>query len=80
MKMKGSPKAGRSKFLESPTNGNPSALSYNGIAPCGSQNKNRMTMGGKYQSKPNRYPSPGKYDADHNKVKPRVPSALMKQE
>ena len=80
MKIKGSPKGGRSKFLESPSNGNPTALNYNGIEPFGSQTKNRMTLGGKYQWKPSNVPPPGYYDADHNAVKPRMPSALMKRE
>ena len=68
----------RNKFLESPADKNPSALSYNGIKPFGSDNKNKMTMGGPYKWKPNDVPPPGYYDVDANKIKPRVPTTVFR--
>ena len=65
--------------MESPTNANPSALKYDGIKPFGADNKNKMTMGGKYKWKPNDVPPPGYYKADPSKVKPRIPSMTFKQ-
>ena len=78
-KIIGSPKR-RNQFLDSPANGNPSALSYNGIKPFGSENKNRMTLGGPYKWKPNDVPPPGFYDADANRLKPRVPTTVIRKE
>ena len=64
--------------MESPADKNPSALSYNGIKPFGSDNKNKMTMGGPYKWKPNDVPPPGYYDVDANKIKPRVPTTVFR--
>lgn len=57
-------------------------MTYNGIKPFGSENKNSMTLGGKYKWKPNDVPPPGYYEVDggFDKLKPRVPSAVIRQE
>ena len=39
-----------------------------------------MTMGGPYKWKPNDVPPPGYYDVDENKLKPRVPATIIRQE
>lgn len=72
----------RNKFLDSPSKDNPTAMTYNGITPFGSDNKNKMTLGGKYKWKPNDVPPPGYYDVEGaiNRVKPRVQSAVIKEE
>ena len=55
----------RSNFTLSPMKDNPDAGFYDGAhKPFGSELKGKMTIGGKYDWKPDNNPPPGLYDVD----------------
>lgn len=68
-------------YLVSPMKNNPSCQSYETLKPFGSENKNKMTFGGKPKWKPLAdTPGPGVYNTNSSAVLPRTPSAMIKQD
>lgn len=61
----------RSDFTKTAMQENPSAGNYETIAKFGSNNKSKMTIGGKYKWKPDSNPPPGLYEPNVNAVKPK---------
>lgn len=64
-----------------PQEQSPEPGKYDGhLKPFGSDLKNTSTMGSKYKFVPKEGPPPGLYEPKGDAIKPRVPSAVIKEE